>query len=168
MNNDYPILDGIAPSWADIIVRVSATGAPLLEMKDIASIDTGTTVEVGNQIGASGGRVMRRTTGSVKNESGASLYRSGFQKFLRNLKVAAEAAGHVRGNQVLVSLVHFDIQVQHTPINDVEIYEYIIKGCRYFGRTLNSAEGNDADQVGLNLNPLEIADIIDGKEIVCL
>src|SRR6188768_411909 len=123
MVNSYPILDGIAPSWADIIIRVQATGAPLLEMKDIASIDSGTSVEVGEQR-APGGRVIRRTSGAVSNTAGWSLYRSGFQKFLRNLSAAAQAAGYVDGNKVQVSLVHFSVQVQHSVINDPEIYEY--------------------------------------------
>jgi hypothetical protein len=168
MNNDYPILDGVAPSWADIIVRVTPDGAPLLEVKDIAAINTNTTVEVGEQRGASGGRVVRRTTGQVSYEASMTLYRSGYQKFIRGLKAAAEAAGLVRGNQFLIALVHFGVQVQHTPINDAELYEYRMKGCRFLGRDLNGAEGTDADQVEIALNPIEIVDIIDGAEVTCL
>jgi len=168
MNNDYPVLNGVAPSWADIIIRATPEGAPLLDIKDIAAINTNTAVEVGNQYGASGGRLIRRTTGQVSYEASMTLYRSGYQKFIRGLKVAAETAGFVRGNQVLISLVHFGIQVQHTPINDVEIYEYRIKGCRFLGRDLNGAEGTDADQVEVALNPIEIVDMIDGKEVACI
>jgi hypothetical protein len=168
MNNDYPILDGVAPSWADIIVRATPDGAPLLEIKDIAAINTKTGVEVGEQRGASGGRVIRRTTGQLSCEASITLYRSGYQKFIRGLKAAAESAGLVRGNQILITLVHFGIQVQHTPINDVEVYEYRIKGCRFLGRDLNGAEGTDADQVEVALNPIEIVDMLDGMEIAWL
>ena len=99
MNNDYPILNGVAPSWADIIVRATPEGGALLDVKDIAAINTSCTVEVGEQRGASGGRVIRRTTGSVSYEASMTLYRSGYQKLLRNLVAAAEASNLVRGNQ---------------------------------------------------------------------
>ena len=164
MNNDFPVLDGIAPSWADIKVNASPIGGSLLDIKDIQAINTGSTVEFGEQRGASGGRVMKRTTGSVSYEASMTLYRSGYQKLLRALKDLAAQ----RGNQRSVSLVHFNVQVIHTPPNDVEIYEYRIKGCRIAGRNLNGAEGTDADLVEVALNPIEIADVIDGEEVVML
>jgi len=161
-NNDYPVLDGIAPSWADIVVRVTQDGAPLIEMKDIKAINTGTKVEVGYQ--KAGGRVMKRTTGEASAEASWTLYRSGYLNLLRGLMPLAP----VRGNQRLVSLVHFQVQVQHTPPGSVEIFEYRIKGCRLMGRALNGSEGTDADTVEVSLNPIEIADMIDGVEVVML
>ncbi len=168
MQNDYPILDGVAPSWADIIVRATPDGAPLIEVKDIAAINTNVTVEVGEQRGASGGRVMRRTTGQVSYEASMTLYRSGYQKFIRGLKAAAEAASLARGNQVTIAMVHFGIQVQHTPFGDAEIYEKRIKGCRVLGRDMSLAEGIDADKVEVPLSVIEIVDMIDGKEVAWL
>jgi hypothetical protein len=165
INNEFPILDGIAPSWADILVRATPAGAPLIDMKEIKSISTGTTVEVGEQRGASGGRVMKRTTGSKSDEAASTLYRNGYQGLLRNLK--AIAPKRTNGQRV-VSLVHFGIQVQHTPPGLSDIFEYRIKGCRLLGRQIASEEGNDADTVDLTLNPLEIADMIDGEEVVFL
>jgi hypothetical protein len=160
--NDFPVLDGIVPSWADIIVRVSPAGAPLIEMGDIKSINTGTTVEIGEQQGASGGRVLKRTTGSAKNEMSWTLYRDGFQKFLRGIKALAP----IRGNQRRLRLVHFGVQVQHTPPGSIEIFEYRCKGVCYLGRDMNSAEGTDADTVDCRLSVIEIADMIDGEECV--
>ncbi len=78
----------------------------------------------------------------------------------RRAEAFAEPDGHRprRGNQALVSLVHFDIIVQHTPPGDVEIYESTgLKGCRVSGRTLNSAEGTDAEQVEI---PLSIGELV--------
>lgn len=163
-NNDFPIYDGIAPSWADIIVRATPSGAAIVDMKDIFSINTGITVEVGEQVGASGGRVMKRTTGSVKYEATITFYRSGYQRFLRALMDLAPP----RGNQRLLSLVHFGVQIQHTPPGDVEIYETRLKGCRVLGRTMNTAEGNDAQQVEVPLSVIEIVDMIDGAEVARL
>lgn len=163
-NNDYPTLDGIVPSWADIIVKASPYGGALLDIKDIAAINTGTTVEVGSQQGASGGRIMARTTGAVTHEASWTLYRSGYQKLVRGLQLIAP----VRGNQRLVSLVHFDIQVQHTPPGSIEIYEYRLKGCRLLGRQMNSAEGTEAERVEVPLSVLSIVDVVDGAEVVYL
>jgi hypothetical protein len=164
VNNEFPVLDGIAPSWADIIVRASPAGAPLIEMKDIAAINTGTTLEVGEQRGASGGRVIKRTRGSVSYEASVTLYYSGLQKLNRALKALAPK----RGNQRVLRSVHFGVQVQFTPPGEVEIFEYRIKGCFVSGRTLNAAEGTDAQQIEVPLNTIEIVDVVDGEEIVLL
>lgn len=163
--NDFPVFDGICPSYADIGVTTSLSGSPLIDMADIKSISTGSSLEVGELIGASGGRVMKRTTGTGKYTAGMVLYRSGYQKFLRALAAVAPVRA---GRQKRVALVHFQIKVAFTPPGDVEIYETIIRGCRFAGRDLNSAEGNDADTVDVKLNPLEIVDIIDGEEVVLL
>jgi len=168
VNNSYPILNGVAVSWADVTIRVVIAEGQLVEIKDIASFNTSRTVEVGEQRGASGGRVMRRTTGSVSYECSGSLYRSGYQQLMRALTAAAEAQGLIRGNQRMISLVHFDVDIQHTPFNDVEVYQRLCRGCRFLGDALNGAEGTDADQVELTLSALEIVDMIDGKEVVCL
>jgi len=164
MNNDYPQIDGIAPSWADIIVKATPTGGSILELKDIAAISMGRTVEVGEQRGASGGRVMRRTTGAISYEMSITFYRSGFQKFLRSLAGLAPS----RGNQKAISLVHFSVHVQHTPQGSVEIYDRRGKGCRVLADTLASAEGTDADQIEVPISVIEIVDMIDGSEIVLL
>lgn len=164
MNNEFTVLDGIVPSWADIIVRATPVGGPLINIKDIKSIETDVSVEVGEQRGASGGRVMKRTTGAVSYTAKATVYRDGYNDLIENLMALAPK----RGNQRLVSLVHFGIQVQHTPPGSSKIFEYRIKGCRLLGRTLAGAEGTDADTVDLALNPLEIVDMINGVEVAWL
>lgn len=168
MNNEYPVYNGVSPSFCDIKVAVTATGAPLLRMQGIKSINTSVSGEVGEQRGASGGRVMKRTTGQVSYEASMTLYRDAFNEFLDNLAIAAQSLGYVRGNQVLVSLVHFGIQIQHTLPGVQDTFEHRIKGCRYLGRDLNGAEGTDPDTVDVKLSPLEIVDMRGGKEIVLL
>lgn len=164
LNNEYPIVNGIAPSWADIVVKASPEGAALVDLKDIAAISTARTVEVGEQRGASGGRVMRRTTGSVSYEMSITFYRSGFQKFLRALAAIAPT----RGNQKAISLVHFGVTIQHTPQGDDEVYERRCKGCRVLTDTLDSAEGTEADQVEVSISVVEIVDVVDGAEVTML
>lgn len=162
LSNDYPILDGIAPSWADIEVKASANGAPLIEMKDIQAINTNSTVEVGEQ--RQGGRVIRRTTGSLSNEASLTLYRIGYQKLLR----AAKELAPLRGQQRVITLVSFDIQVLHTPPDDSEIYEFHLRGLRMLGRAINGTEGTDADVVEVPLSVISIVDVVDGEEIIAL
>jgi hypothetical protein len=163
-SNEFPVLDGIVPSWADIIVKATPAGGALIDIKDIKSISTGVTVEVGEQRGASGGRVMKRTTGAVSYEASATLYRDGYDKLLEELTKTATT----RGAQSKIALVHFGIQVLHTPPGSSRIFEYRIKGCRLLGRTLAGEEGTDADTVDVVLNPLEIVDIVNGKECAWL
>jgi hypothetical protein len=160
---DFPVLDGIAPSYADINVRISPTGSNLIEMGDIAAISTGWTVEVGEQ--REGGRVIKRTRGSVSYEASMTLYASGFQKLLRGLLDAAPSNAK---SQKLLSLAHFLVHVVWTPPGSTDLLEYKIKGCRILGRTIDSSEGNDAQQVEVPLSPIEIVDVIDGVEVIAL
>lgn len=164
ISQDYPVLDGIAPSWADIEVNATPNGASLIKMKDIQAINTNSTLEIGEQRGASGGRVMKRTTGSKTDEASWTLYRTGYQNLARSLMAIAP----VRGNQRLIGLVHFLVQVSHTPPGIDEIFEYRLKGCRVSGRQLNAAEGTDAEIAEIPLSISELVDIIDGQEVVLL
>lgn len=159
---DIPVLDGIAPSWADIQVRISGEDVPLIEMGDISAIDSGWDVEVGEQ--KEGGIVIKRTTGSAKSDATMTLYASGFRKLLRGLLAAAPR----RGNQALISLVHFNVNVQFTPPGSDDILEYRIKGCRIIGRKISAAEGNDAQVVELPLNPIQVVDVVDGVEVTAV
>lgn len=161
-NNDYPALDGVAPSWADIIVKASPAGAPLIEMKDIKGINTGITLDIGVQ--KAGGRVKKRTTGDLGQEASLVLYREGWLKLQRGLMAVAPT----RGNQVIIGVVHFGVQIQHTPPGSTEIFDLRLKGCRIAGRTFNSAEGPDAEEVEVPLSVIEIVEMIDGKEVVIL
>jgi hypothetical protein len=162
-NNQYPVLDGIAPSWADVKCTLAATGLPLLEMWDIKAFNTGRSVEVGAQ--KSGGRVIKRTTGDSSQDASITLYRDGFDKLISGL---AKAAPKVRGDYYAISLVHFGFVVQHTPPGSVKVYERRLTGCRVLTDALNGAEGTDADSVEVGLSTIEIVDIVDGKKIVLL
>lgn len=161
-NNDYPVYNGIAPSWADVIVRLTGTDVPLLEAKDIVSLDDSSTVEVGET--NAGGRVMKTTTGKGKNEASFKLYREGHNRLLRGLLSAAPA----RGSQKILSLVHFDVEIQFTPPGSDEIFLKRWKGCRVVGDAESGAEGTDAQQVDVTLHVKEIVRVIDGVEVVLL
>lgn len=164
VNQLYPTLNDIAPSWADVVTTITVHEGSLIDTIDYSAINWGSTVEIGEQRGASGGRVMKRTTGNKSDEASATYYRSGLRKLLRGLMASAPT----RGNQKLVSLAHFDILIQHTPPGEDDIYVTKIKGCRLTGLTSAMTEGPDADQIELTLNPVEVVQIIDGVEVVLL
>jgi hypothetical protein len=58
--------------------------------------------------------------------------------------------------------------IQHTPPDELEIYQTKIKGCRYLGESDDMKEGTDADQLEVTLHPMEIVQIIDGEEVVLI
>jgi hypothetical protein len=168
LNQEYPVIDGIVPSYADIKCSITPQGAPLIEMVDIKNISSGSTLEVGEQVGATGGRVKARTTGKSKHEASMTLYFTGFNKLIDGLAQAALAAGHTRGNQVVIGVVQFGITLIWTPPGSSDIFERRLKGCRYMGDKLDASEGTDAQGVDVALNPLENVYMRNGKEIVIL
>jgi hypothetical protein len=148
--------------------KIVVTGQPILPMVDVNAVHTGRSNERGKQYGAMGGRLRRRTSGQVSQEASVTCYKSGFQPFLRTLKNAGLALGYVRGNQVAIGKVHFGMNLMWTPDQDTEIYERRVKGCSYLGDTVDASEGTDADTVECPLDVAEIADVIDGVEVVLL
>lgn len=164
VQEDFPVFDGIAPSWADVEITAKAGSGPLLPIKEIKEINTGTAVTFGEQVGASGGRVMKRTTGSQKLTASMTLYRSGYQKFQRALVPFAQR----RGRQVLLATAHWNCTYQLTPFNDPEIYETQLTGCKFAGRDINGKEGDEPDTVAVPISVGQIADIVDGLELVML
>jgi hypothetical protein len=168
INSEYPIYNGISVSWADLECKCSPDGGNLFSVDDIAAFHTGRTVEIGEQRGRTGGRVKKRTLGSGSQEASVTFYRDGFQKFLRNLIAAAEAGGFTRNGEIVLTAVTFNIDFKHTPLNDVEIYQRLVQGCRVIGDTLDGAEGTDADQIEVPLSVIRIADVVDGKEVVLI
>lgn len=163
-NQAYPSVNGNPSSWANIAVTIVTSGQPLLGMIDIKAIKWGRKVEAGEKRGASGGRVTGRTSGQGSQDGSMTLYRSGMRQLIKNLAAVAPT----RGNQVRISLVAFDIMIQHTPEGDSEIYQVKLKGCRYFGDSDDMKEGTDPDAIDVTINPIEIANIINGKEVVLL
>jgi hypothetical protein len=164
VNQEYPVLNGIAPSWADIVVNIMPSGTPLIKMIDIQSVNTSRSVEVGYQRGASGGRKLNRTTGAGDEEASITVYMSGYNQIVANLSEVAPR----RGNEYLISLVPFDIQLLWTPPGETSIKERLVEGCRIIGDTLNDTEGSDATVVELPLSVMRIVDVVNGRRIVMI
>lgn len=163
----YSSLIDIASSWSDISVVITPESSAKLDSTDIAAISHSGTIERGEQRGASGGRRMKRTTGSVSYEASITFYRSGLRKLVEAL-IAAAPDYAIRGNQVRIGLVNFDVDIQHSPPGATAISHHRLKGCVLNGYTDDMAEGNDADQIEIPIDPMENVQIVDGQEIVLL
>lgn len=155
----YPTINGIAPSWADIAIRLSATGGgSVVEMGGIKSIKSSRKREVGKQ--REGGRAIKRTTGSVDYEAELELYLDGYDQLIDALAASAPTSG----NQKLLGLSTFLINQQWSVPNDSRIFERRIKGCMILGDSLDASEGTDAQTITLPLDPIEIVDVKNGIE----
>ncbi len=168
VDNEFPIVDRVVPSFADIKISLTPLGAPLISMKMIKAINTGSTVEVGEMVGASGGRVMATTTGSVKYNFSMTLYRPGFEQLIEALAAAAKPFA-IRGNEVAISLVHFSADIIWTPPGATQKSHRRAKGLRIISDTNNPTEGNDPDELEVGCHAKVIANVLpSGKEVVML
>lgn len=164
ISQDFPVLDGFAPSWADLSMNFKGAVTPKLEMKDIASVESVASLEIGELRGLSGGKVVRTTTGASKYEGKLGLYQSGFVNLLDNLGPGMPTRGGVR----IYGTIHFDIQQFWTPPGTDEIYEKQMNGCRILGDTLAAAEGTDAQQIDVPMKVGEVIYVIRGFKYVIL
>lgn len=155
MASEYPTLNEVAPSWADIRITLPIYGGVSIETTDIAAIKWSDKVTPGVVRGTSGGQKKARTVGEYEPEASITFYRQGWELFRTAL---------IEKNLKL-TLVGFDILIQHTPPGSTEIFRVKIAGCRVVGRTADMAEGSDADKVEI---PLDVMRIEEGEEGVSL
>lgn len=166
-NNQYPIIDTIAPSWADIKVKLTPDGGSLIVVSDIKAINSGVTVEVGRD--KAGGRLKRATTGDATIEAGMTVSLPGSYILEQALLAPAQAAGYVRdGNVVQIGLVRFNIEYSFTPPGSELIYERRLKGCRLLSDPETHSEGTDPTVVEYTLLVHERVKVIDGVEYALL
>lgn len=155
MAQDYPTLNGVEPSWADISVDIPIYGSVTLTIKELAGLKWSDKVDVGVVRGTNGGRKTKRTTGQLDNDASAIFYRSGWKTFSEQLATINKK----------ISLVGFDIIVQHTPPGVDDIFKVKIAGVRVVGRSADHAEGVDPDKIEIALNTMSIEE---GDGIVLL
>jgi hypothetical protein len=168
VDNEFPVIDRVVPSFADIKISLTPLGAPLIAMKMIKSISTGSTVEVGEMVGASGGRVMATTTGLVKYNYSMVLYRPGFEQLIEALAAAAKPFA-IRGNEIAISLVHFNADLIWTPPGAIQKSHRRCKGLRIISDTNNPTEGTDPDELEVGCHAKVIANVLaNGREVVML
>jgi hypothetical protein len=160
-------LNSRAVSWAEILVTINVNGGASLPTIDIKSLDHETKVDVGEQRGAGGGSIRKRTTGQDSATASGTFYRDGAKALKGELaKVAPkDSAGRPR-----IALVSFDIVIKHSFDDDpsAEIHCTKLLGCRYLKDSSKHAEGTDPETVDVDLAPMKIVEVIDGQDVVLL
>lgn len=156
LNQSYPSVGEHESSWADIDLTFNIPDGQTIDVEDITAIKWDRKVTVGVSKNASGGRVMKRTAGSEESTATATFTRSGLRALVAAIKTAAIAAGQVRGDEVAISGISFDLLVQHTPFGLVGVYMAKLEGCRYLGDGNDMKEGSDADLIEVDLSPIKI------------
>lgn len=165
VSQEYPILNEVAPSWADIGVTFNFLAGETFKNIEFSELKWTSKVDKGVQRGASGGRVMKHTTGAKTDEGSCVWYKSGLWQLLKIVTPYAP----VRGNQRLVSLVPFNIIILHTPPGSDEIFHEEMRGCSISSFESSMTEGTDVEKVPMDLKPLECAWVLDdGTEVVLL
>jgi len=163
-------LDGRAVSWSEIAVTANFRGATSLPLIGVKSIKADSKVDRGEKRGASGGRVVARTTGSLTNSGSATFYASELDNLKAILAAAAAEAGFFNGDgHVQLSRIGFDITITHDWADDptgMYVREYL--GCHLDSESVNDAEGNEAKTIDVDINPLQVVAVINGVRTVLL
>lgn len=156
-NEAYASVNVHECSWADLSVTINIVDAAELKVTDLEACKWGGKIETGESRGLSGGRRMKRTRGSATYEGSATATRGGWMSLVEALEVAALAKNLARGDRVPIGLIEFDVLFQHTPLGDSRIYATKMTGCRLLDQSSDMKQGNDADMLELNLDPMEVA-----------
>lgn len=143
---EFPTINEVEPSWADLAINIPLYSGPTVQTKDIAAIKYNDKVDVGVKRGTNGGRKTGRTTGQLDNDASITFYLNGW-KILRTALASKDKR---------ISLVGFDIMVQFTPPGSPDIISHKIVGCRVVGRTFDLAEGPDPQKIEIPLNIMNI------------
>lgn len=155
-----------AVSWSDIAFTLDIPGAPQMPVIDIKSLDFEGAVTRGEQRGASGGRVLKKTSGSLKNTCSATFYTSGLDEVIDAFSAIApkDSAGRPQLSKVTFSMV-----VKHTFEGEDRIRTVKINGCNLDKIAEKHAEGDDAATIDSDLSPLEIVYVNRaGQDVVLL
>lgn len=154
---EFPTINGVEPSWADVKISIPLYSGPTVETNDIAGLKVSDKVTVGVKKGTSGGRILARTVGDLESDGSIIFYLGGWRKFMRTLATLAP--------DKRISLVGFDVMTMFSPPGETDIYKFKIVGGRVIGRTLDLAEGSDAQKIEI---PLSIVRFEEDDGIVLL
>ena len=165
----FESINGRAVSWSELLATANIRGGIPLLQPDLKSCDHASKVERGEKRGTSGGRVVARTSGSLTNTASGTWYKAGLRDFKKSLASAAISGGFVNSDgHAQLSKVAFDIVITHSYDDDPEIYCTKLLGCHLDGDSGKHAEGNEAETVDVELNPLQIVEVVNGIETVLL
>lgn len=150
-------------SWADATFTLTMHGGQSLPLEEITDISHATLVEVGDARGA-GSRTKGETRGKLK-DSGKMTLNAGQHDAL--VQALADVAP-TKDGESLISLVYFDIAINHQPYDGAPVRQVELLNCRILGLSEDLKEGTDPDKVAVELYVRRVRRIINGKRIVLL
>jgi len=161
---------GRAVSWAELKGTINVGGGISMPTIDIKAINHEAKVERGEQRGAGGGNVKKRTTGQGSQSGSATFYRSGMRALKRELKNAAVKANYRNSDGAYqLSKVTWDWVITLSWDDDpLGIYIFKLIDCHLDSDTSKHEEGNEAETVEANINPRRVVEVIDGVDTVLL
>jgi hypothetical protein len=153
---DYPTLNGVAQSWADLTITIDVYGAAQIDAEDVKDISWKRSVERGEQR-KTGGQLRARTAGQASYECTITFYASGYHKLIAALGAAAVAGGYVDSTGAAqLSKVGWSTLVQHAPEGVDKPRKVSIQGCSLDEDGSDMSEGTDADTMATNVSPRRI------------
>ncbi len=161
---------GRAVGWAELKGTLNVRGGITMPTIDIKAVNHEAKVDRGDQRGAGGGAVKKRTTGQGSQSASGTFYRSGLRALKRALKDAAVAANYRNANgHYQLSKVTWDWVITLSWEDDpTDIYIFKLIGCHLDGDSSKHEEGTDPETIEVTLNPLMIVEVIDGVDTVLL
>lgn len=131
-------------------------GGATFSIKDVEGWKWARKNERGESRGT-GGRQKKRTKGKPTHEGSATATRGGWMQLLEAIEAAAVELGNVRGDEVIIGGIDFDVLLQHSPLGDPRVYATKLRGCSLDGDSSDMKQGSEADMIELVLNPISIA-----------
>lgn len=146
MGQEFPTINEVEPSWADVSISIPLYSGPTVQTNDIAALKFSDKVDVGVKRGTNGGRKTGRTTGQLDNDASITFYLNGW-KLMRTALASKNKK---------ISLVGFDIISQWTPPGSTDIISVKVLGCRVVGRNWDLSEGADPQTIEIPINIMNI------------
>lgn len=158
----------VAVSWAESEFTFDIEGAAPIKDLDLTAVTFESAIERGEQRGQ-GGKLKRRTTGQETPTASMTMGSQSMDTFVDALVVAAEAGGFVDSKgRAQISKVPFTLIVKHSFVNDPAIQCVKLMRCHLDKFGASHAEGTDANVIEVDLNPIEIVIVRNGKDVVLL
>lgn len=154
---DHSTLATQARSWADLIATFVVHDGESIEDVDISSLSV--SAERSRGVQRKHGRKYARTRGSTEYSASVQLYDSGWLAVRPALLAAATAKG------VDLYDVMFDIIAKRKPVDSTVVETIKIEDCLIQKQSFDFAEGDDPDQVPMDLDVGNVVVLENGTEV---
>jgi len=154
---DHSTLASQARSWADLIATFVIHDGETIEDVDISSLSVG--AERSRGVQRKHGRKYARTRGSTEFSGSVQFYDSGWIAVRPAMLAAAQAKG------VDLYDVAFDIIAKRKPVDSNVVETIKVEDCLFQKQSFDFSEGDDPDQVPVDLDVGNVVVLENGVEV---